>query len=150
MCVDFIYDLDLILKYLNLYIQCLNRGVMNLNQFFVIVHHFVKYMKLIFFFFDKSLIFELILIIFTTDCAVSPPSPVSNDVNCHISSNCTGISCCLQDHISGTSYQFSIEINPCDEKILITLEKFTFTTSLFDYTMGTKEVAKLFGVLELE
>lgn len=122
---------------------------MNLNQFFVIVHHFVKYMKLIFFL-DKSLIFELILIIFTTDCAVSPPSPVSNDVNCHISSNCTGISCCLQDHISGTSYQFSIEINPCDEKILITMEKFTFTTSLFDYTMGTKEVAKLFGVLELE
>lgn len=89
-------------------------------------------------------------IISITDCAVSPPSPVSNNLNCHISSNCTGIACCLQDHISGTSYQFSIEINPCDEKILITLEKFTFAMSLFDYTMGTKEVAKLFGVLDLE
>lgn len=148
MCVDFIYDLDLILKYLNLYIQCQNRGVMNLKQVFATVHHFVKYMN--FFSFDKSLIFEIISIISTTDCAVSPSSPVSNDLNCHISSNCTGISCCLEDHISGTSYQFSIEINPCDEKILITLEKFTFTMSLFDYTMGTKEVAKLFGVLELE
>lgn len=110
------------------------------------------YFKIFFLFFliKASLIFLMNLIISITDCAVSPPSPVSNNLNCHISSNCTGIACCLQDHISGTSYQFSIEINPCDEKILITLEKFTFTMSLFDYTMGTKEVAKLFGVLELE
>lgn len=103
-----------------------------------------------FFSYNKSFIFEMNSIISITDCAVSPPSPVSNDLNCYISSNCTGISCCLQDHISGTSYQFSIEINPCDEKILITLEKITFTMSLFDYTMGRKEVAKLFGVLDLE
>lgn len=108
------------------------------------------YFEFFFFLIKASLIFKMNLIISITDCAVSPPSPVSNNLNCHISSNCTGIACCLQDHLSGTSYQFSIEINPCDEKILITLEKFTFTMSLFDYTMGTKEVAKLFGVLELE
>lgn len=29
-CINFTYDLDLILKYLNLYIQYLNRGVLNL------------------------------------------------------------------------------------------------------------------------
>lgn len=29
-CINFTYDLDLILKYLNVYIQNLNRGVLNL------------------------------------------------------------------------------------------------------------------------
>lgn len=79
-----------------------------------------------------------------------PPKPDINSFGCYIGSNCSGIACCLQDEITNMSYQFSLEINACDEKILISLEKFTFIISIFDYTMGTKEVARLFGVLELE
>nr|XP_022320681.1 uncharacterized protein LOC111122936 [Crassostrea virginica] len=85
-----------------------------------------------------------------SNCPVIPPKPDINSFGCYIGSNCSGIACCLQDEITNMSYQFSLEINACDEKILISLEKFTFIISIFDYTMGTKEVARLFGVLELE
>jgi hypothetical protein len=85
-----------------------------------------------------------------TGCSVTPPTPAGALVNCYVSSNCTGISCCLDDHLSGVGYQFSLEIRSCEEKLILTLERMTFTMSLFDYTMGTREVARLFGVLELE
>lgn len=48
------------------------------------------------------------------------------------------------------SYQLSLDIDACAEKMTIQLEKMFYTVSLFDYQMGTKGTAKLFGVLVIE
>lgn len=90
------------------------------------------------------------LIISITNYTISQPNPINNNLNYHINSNYTKISYYLQNHISKTSYQFSIKINPYNKKILITLKKITFTISLFNYTIKTKKITKLFKILKLK
>lgn len=58
--------------------------------------------------------------------------------------------CCLEDDVTTQSYQLSLEVDTCAEKMIIKLEKMSYTVSLFDYQMGTKGTAKLFGVLVVE
>jgi hypothetical protein len=41
-------------------------------------------------------------------------------------------------------------VDSCGETLNITLEKMNFVVSLFDYPMGTKSTAQLFGILRLE
>ncbi|XP_062579219.1 uncharacterized protein LOC134241150, partial [Saccostrea cucullata] len=84
-----------------------------------------------------------------TACKVNPPTLPSN-INCYINTSCTGISCCFDDSITGTSYQISVTVDSCGETLVITLEKMKFVISLFDYPMGTKRTAQLFGILQLE
>lgn len=58
--------------------------------------------------------------------------------------------CCLEDDVTTQSYQLSLDVDTCAEKMIIKLEKMSYTVSLFDYQMGTKGTAKLFGVLVVE
>ena len=58
--------------------------------------------------------------------------------------------CCLEDEVTTQSYQLSLDVDTCAEKMIIKLEKMSYTVSLFDYQMGTKGTAKLFGVLVVE
>uniref|UniRef100_K1PXP9 Uncharacterized protein n=1 Tax=Magallana gigas TaxID=29159 RepID=K1PXP9_MAGGI len=85
-----------------------------------------------------------------TACKARPPILTSNSISCHINASCTGISCCFDDDITGLTYQISVTVDSCEETLVITLEKMKFEISLFDYPMGTKSTAQLFGILQLE
>lgn len=85
-----------------------------------------------------------------TGCPITPPTLPSSKISCYVGSTCTSVSCCLQDDITTLSYQLSLDIDACAEKMTIQLEKMSYTVSLFDYQMGTKGTAKLFGVLVIE
>lgn len=95
-------------------------------------------------------IFDYFSIPFFPACKVRPPVLPSNSISCHINASCTGISCCFDDDITGLTYQISVTMDSCGETLIITLEKMKFEISLFDYPMGTKSTAQLFGILQLE
>lgn len=86
----------------------------------------------------------------STGCMAEPVELWENDTNCYINSNCTMISCCLDDEVTGKSYQLSVQILTCDQKLLVTLERRTFTLPLVNYADGATHIFTLFGVFILE
>lgn len=66
------------------------------------------------------------------------PSPISpgvldGPIHCHISKECTSVDCCVQDEITQRNYNIYLTIDPCDFKLIIGAEKYTFTQSLLDF-----------------
>lgn len=94
--------------------------------------------------------FSKIIHFFFPDCYVEPVELWENDTNCYINSNCSLVSCCLDDEVTGKSFQVSLEVLRCDRKVLVTLERRTFILPLQDYADGTTHSIRLFGVLILE
>ncbi|XP_060596420.1 uncharacterized protein LOC132750448 [Ruditapes philippinarum] len=60
-------------------------------------------------------------------------------VSCHLSSSCMSLECCINTTALPRSIHAFFQINACDEKLTVGIEKFTFETSLVDYDFGTKE-----------
>lgn len=84
------------------------------------------------------------------ECLVEPVELWENDTNCYLDNNCTMVSCCLDDEVTGKSYQVSVEILTCDNKLLVTLERRTLTLPLHQYANGATHSIRLFGVFILE
>ena len=90
------------------------------------------------------------IFLFHPGCSITPPALPSSKISCFVGSTCTSVFCCLEDDVTTRSYQLSLDVDTCAEKMIIKLEKMSYTVSLFDYQMGTKGTAKLFGVLVVE
>lgn len=60
------------------------------------------------------------------------------------------VSCCLDDEVTGKSYQVSVEILTCDNELLVTLERRTLTLPLHQYANRATHSIRLFGVFILE
>ena len=70
--------------------------------------------------------------------SVTLPSDIGQTA-CTLGSSCTKVSCCMNIVEIGRPVLSYIDIDPCDQKMLISVESFTFQIDLLDYEFGLKE-----------
>ncbi|XP_076086926.1 uncharacterized protein LOC143057501 [Mytilus galloprovincialis] len=70
-----------------------------------------------------------------TDCSQgirNLPSLLSN-MNCYIDQSCTAVQCCIDVNELGQSIEIGVEIDPCDFRLTVRIEKLSFDVTLYDY-----------------
>ena len=73
-----------------------------------------------------------------TECTLGVvASPLQNDqLVCHVSNRCTNIDCCLYDTETFRHYKLFLHIDPCDYRLQIGIELYSFDVSLLDFDFG--------------
>ncbi|CAG2190136.1 COL12A [Mytilus edulis] len=59
----------------------------------------------------------------------SPPNPLT----CSFNNECSGVSCCIDSMFINRSFYTNLELDPCEQKLHIGIEKLQFTVSLLDF-----------------
>ncbi|VDI79784.1 Hypothetical predicted protein [Mytilus galloprovincialis] len=77
-----------------------------------------------------------------------PALPYST--TCHLSDDCTGITCCTDVDLLSRSISTSIKLDPCEYTLQIQIEKLVVNISLVDYQFGKQDGVYLFGVILLD
>ncbi|CAC5374575.1 unnamed protein product [Mytilus coruscus] len=57
----------------------------------------------------------------------------SNPLTCSFNSECSGVSCCIDSMFINRSFYTNLELDPCEQKLHIGIEKLQFTVSLLDF-----------------
>lgn len=90
------------------------------------------------------------------DCGTSAtglsPFLASDNINCHLSSNCTTLTCCMEDTLTKSHIQVQASIDPCTFSLKLKIEKMTRDITLLNYTWGMlvslyKEIRKSFWII---
>ncbi|VDI23782.1 Hypothetical predicted protein, partial [Mytilus galloprovincialis] len=76
------------------------------------------------------------------------PSLLSN-MNCYIDQSCTAVQCCIDVNELGKSLEIGVEIDPCDFRLTVRIEKLSFDVTLYDYVWGSQKVLDLYGVMQI-
>ncbi|KAK6174798.1 hypothetical protein SNE40_013376 [Patella caerulea] len=85
------------------------------------------------------------------DCPSTINLPTLPDTTrCHWSTDCSTIDCCLYVGIVKRSVNLRLNIDICNLQMTFTVEKMTYTISLFDYNWGSSGIFHLKGRLRLE
>lgn len=73
-----------------------------------------------------------------TDCPLPVmTSPLPTDLLCHIPATCTSVQCCVTSHTPlNRSISVLLELDPCNQRILLEIENFAHQISLYDFTFG--------------
>lgn len=61
---------------------------------------------------------------------------VSDNINCQLSSNCTTLTCCMEDTVTRSHIQVQASMDPCQFNLRLKIEKLTRDISLLNYTWG--------------
>lgn len=61
---------------------------------------------------------------------------VSDNINCQLSSNCTTLTCCMEDTVTRSYIQVQGSMDPCQFNLRLKIEKMTRDISLLNYTWG--------------
>ncbi|VDI15760.1 Hypothetical predicted protein [Mytilus galloprovincialis] len=86
-----------------------------------------------------------------TDCSQeirNLPSLLSN-MNCYIDQSCTAVQCCIDVNELGKSLEIGVEIDPCDFRLTVRIEKLSFEVTLHDYVWGKQESLDLYGIIQI-
>jgi hypothetical protein len=67
---------------------------------------------------------------------ISLPTLTDADLSCRITSSCTGVDCCWDVPLLGTSINAYVLLDPCSLKMSVAVEKWAFNITLFDYQWG--------------
>lgn len=62
-----------------------------------------------------------------------------NNMNCYIDQTCTAVQCCVDVTELGKALEIGINIDPCDFRLSVRIEKLSFEVTLFDYIWGEKK-----------
>lgn len=77
-------------------------------------------------------------------------SPLGTHTRCAISSSCSDIHCCLHSDILKTNLDAFINIDVCNGKIYIGIEKYQWSHRLLGYKFGEMKHVSLFGMINME
>ncbi|XP_021353372.1 uncharacterized protein LOC110450253 [Mizuhopecten yessoensis] len=84
------------------------------------------------------------------ECGHIPILPaLPSRVHCHLTSNCMGVSCCLEVEEISKSIHLYIELDACDYILRLGIEKIQREILLFDYTFGTEDFFSLAGIFRV-
>lgn len=75
---------------------------------------------------------------------------ITGDAVCSIGSDCTSISCCLDDTRIGKSFELFVKFEPCLFRLSVGIDKLTFSRLLFEYEYGQLTEVWLFGYVRME
>lgn len=83
-----------------------------------------------------------------------PSMPTFNDISshasCYIPDTCTALDCCIEVDRIKRQLRTYIDIDTCNYKLTVGIEKLYLEYSLVDYQWGKKEKYSLFGLLNLQ
>ncbi|XP_052083535.1 uncharacterized protein LOC127720826 [Mytilus californianus] len=73
----------------------------------------------------------------TQDCAANLALPTLSDkVNGHITTMCTGVEGCIENDLIKRSIQFSLLLDPCSNRLSISIERARYNRTLDDFEYG--------------
>ncbi|VDI38368.1 Hypothetical predicted protein [Mytilus galloprovincialis] len=73
-----------------------------------------------------------------------------NGTTCHLSNDCTGVTCCTDVDLLSRSISTSLKLDPCQYTLQVQIEKLVVNISLVDYQFGKQDGVYLFGVIRLD
>ena len=77
-------------------------------------------------------------------------SPLQNDqLVCHVSNRCTDIDCCLYDTETFRHYKLFLHIDPCNYRLQIGIELYSFDVSLLDFDFEKSYEVDLSGIFRI-
>jgi len=80
----------------------------------------------------------ILLFFFILDCNhVDNVLTLPTNINCYVKPSCTNIVCCEDVDMLRRSFETEINIDPCDFKLTVRIERLRFDVPLFDYKWGT-------------
>ncbi|KAJ8320500.1 LOW QUALITY PROTEIN: hypothetical protein KUTeg_002087 [Tegillarca granosa] len=72
-----------------------------------------------------------------------------SNVLCHIEDTCTDVECCITSTRIGRHFNVHVNLDPCYFRINISIEKYQFTISLFDFEFQKTHQIALFGLIQI-
>lgn len=77
-------------------------------------------------------------------------STLGTHTRCAISRTCSSVHCCLHSEVLNTNLDAFIDIDACNGKINVGIEKYQWTHKLLGYTFGEMKHVSLFGMINME
>ena len=78
------------------------------------------------------------------------PVGISDYATCYVPDTCTSIDCCIEVTKIGRSFRTYVDVDTCNYKLTVEIDKIHLEYSLVDYEWGKTETYTLFGLLSLE
>lgn len=78
------------------------------------------------------------------------PSLSAQPITCHVDSSCGGLHCCINVASLSTTFATKLEVDPCNYKMTVGIEKLVFSKDLFTYEWGKEEQMWMFGVVRMK
>lgn len=69
---------------------------------------------------------------------------------CSISESCSGIHCCLHSDILQTNFDVFVNVDACNGKINVGIEKYQWSQKLLGYKFGELKHVSMFGMINME
>ena len=105
--------------------------------FFLLHSGTVPTMWYFLFFILVFILYSFWLFFFILDCNhVHNVLTLPTNINCYVKPSCTNIVCCEDVDMLRRSFETEINIDPCDFKLTVRIERLRFDVSLFDYEWG--------------
>ncbi|XP_071145140.1 uncharacterized protein [Mytilus edulis] len=85
-----------------------------------------------------------------SECLASISLPIlPSTTKCHLFNSCTSISCCVEVPVLQRSFNMFLDLDACNLKLTVGIEKLNFVQMLFDYHWGMNKSFWLNGILRL-
>lgn len=77
-------------------------------------------------------------------------STLGTHTRCAISRTCSSVHCCLHSEVLNTNLNAFIDIDACNGKINVGIEKYQWSHKLLGYTFGEMKHVSLFGMINMK
>ena len=69
---------------------------------------------------------------------------------CAVSASCSEVRCCMHSDILGENLEAFVDLDTCNAKVTVGIEKYHWTDKLLGFTFGDVRRVSLMGVVNLE
>ena len=77
--------------------------------------------------------------------------PMNNSaIRCHLLTSCTEVQCCVKADNVNRTFEAKLNLDPCQQRMTVVLERLEVTMDLLSYQWGTREQYHLYGVMRLD
>ncbi|KAL5013968.1 hypothetical protein ScPMuIL_008238, partial [Solemya velum] len=78
------------------------------------------------------------------------PTPLPSDISCNLQESCNSFNCCMSIGQLGSKFFVSADIDPCNYKMVINIEKLKFEVMLFDFDWGQVKHYWMYGFIRVD
>ena len=75
---------------------------------------------------------------------------LSSELSCHVTDSCTGLQCCINNNYLQQTFEVSFQLDPCENRLTIGIEKTRFNRTLTDFKWGMYIKYRQFGHFPLD
>lgn len=101
---------------------------------------------------NQYMVMNIHLFLFVVDCdrtTENLPS-LGPSIRCAVSGSCSDIRCCVHSGVLGENLEAYVDLDICNGKVSIGIEKYHWTDKLLGYKFGDVRHVSLLGMVNLE